>query len=284
MGPFYAPITPPKWVRFARQSPILRSSESILDPLTAYTERLLLTPENIEQLRIQLNRRRTELKRQQNNLLKLVMGNDDPPEFVAEKAREIQSQLDDLKLDEERLQSQLSQARSLPTRDKIAAKFLEAAEQVLSMDRTAGDVLERILKGPIRAVPCQQLGSNKVVLRAEMTLQLVKFGGQGLSLQLPGEEQLAANPEVFEEEITVDLFEASSTPANAMSALEFYDRDPDHRPTLEEIGAHLEISKRGAHLALKMGKELQERGLTDPFIPLTEAPENASRWRPKQTA
>jgi len=259
---------------------ILRSSESILDPLTDYTERLLLTPKNIEQLRTQLNRRRTELKRQQNNLLKLVMDNDDPPAFVAEKAREIQSQLDELKFDEERLQSQLSQARSTPTRDEIAAKFLEAAEQVLSMDRTAGDVLERILKEPIRAVPCQQLGSNKVVLRAEMTLQLVKFGGQGLALQLPSEEE----PEVYEEKVTVDLFEASSAPANAMLALEYYDHDPDHRPTLEEIGAHLGTSKRGAHLALKMGKELQERGLTDPFIPLTKAPENASRWRPKQTA
>lgn len=263
---------------------ILRSSETILDPLTDYTERLLLTPKNIEQLRTQLNRRRTELKRQQNNLLKLVMDSDKSPEFVVEKAKEIQSQLDELKYDEERLQSQLSQARSLPTRDEIAAKFLEAAEQILSMDRIAGDVLERILKGPIRAVPCQQLGSNKVVLRAEMTLQLVKFGGRGLSLQLPSEEELTADPEVYEEKVTVDLFEASSAPANAMLALEYYDRDPDHRPTLEEIGAHLGISKRAAHLALKMGKQLQERGLTEPFIPLTEAPENASRWRPKQTA
>ncbi|WP_339685737.1 hypothetical protein [Gimesia maris] len=70
--------------------------EIILDPLTDYAERLLLTPENIEQLRTQLNRRRTELKRQQNNLLMLVMDNVDPPEIVSEKAREIQSRLDDL--------------------------------------------------------------------------------------------------------------------------------------------------------------------------------------------
>tara|TARA_R110002167_G_C12706462_1_gene654765 strand:- start:23202 stop:24803 length:1602 start_codon:yes stop_codon:yes gene_type:complete len=263
---------------------ILRSSETILDPLTDYTERLLLTPKNIEQLRTQLNRRRTELKRQQNNLLKLVMDSDKTPEFVVEKAKEIQSQLDELKYDEERLQSQLSQVRSLPTRDEIAAKFLEAAEQVLSMDRTAGEVLERILKGPIRAVPCQQLGGNKVVLRAEMTLQLLKFGGRGLSLQFSGEEQLAANSEIFEEEITLDLFEPSTVPANAMLALEYYNRNPDRRPTLEQIGAHLGISKRGAHLSLQMGKLMHEKGLNDPFIPLSEAPENASRWRPKQTA
>ena len=73
--------------------------KTILDPLTDYTERLLLTSKNIEQFRTQLNRRRTELKRQQNNLLKLVMDNDDLPEFVAEKAREIQSRLDDLFFD-----------------------------------------------------------------------------------------------------------------------------------------------------------------------------------------
>ncbi|QDV20645.1 hypothetical protein Pan153_53210 [Gimesia panareensis] len=69
-----------------------------------------------------------------------------------------------------------------------------------------------------------------------------------------------------------------------MSALELYNRDRERRPTLEQIAGHLGISKRGAHLALKMGKGMQEQGLTDPFIPLTEAPENASRWRHKQTA
>ena len=70
--------------------------KTILDPLTDYAERLLLTPENIEQLKTQLNRRRTKIKRQQNNLL---MDNVDLPEFVAEKAREIQSRLDDLFFD-----------------------------------------------------------------------------------------------------------------------------------------------------------------------------------------
>tara|TARA_R110002073_G_scaffold30713_4_gene95304 strand:- start:432 stop:641 length:210 start_codon:yes stop_codon:yes gene_type:complete len=38
--------------------------KTILDPLTDYAERLLLTPENIEQLKTQLNRRRTKIKRQ----------------------------------------------------------------------------------------------------------------------------------------------------------------------------------------------------------------------------
>jgi hypothetical protein len=262
---------------------ILQSSGEILDPLIEYIESLLLTPADIEDLKTDLRRRRSELKRQQENLLKLVMQSDNPPEFVIAKAEEIQSQLDDLKLDEEQLESQLSQAKSLPSRDEITSKFQEAAEQILSMEPSSGAFLEQILKGPIRAVPCQQFGSNKVVLRAEMTLQLAEFSRLGVVHLLPGKEGLVVKSDGFERDIVVDLFEPSSVPQHAMAALEFYNLSPDRRPTLEAIGAHLGISKRGAHLALKMGKELQGRGLSDPFIPLTEAPENASRWRIRQS-
>ncbi|QDV20643.1 hypothetical protein Pan153_53190 [Gimesia panareensis] len=159
---------------------ILKSSDSILEPLTTYIESLLLSPEDVEGLKIRLKRRRSELKRKQENLLRLVMNSDEPLEFVEAKAEELQKQLDTLKLDEQQLESQLSQSRTLPSRDEIADKLQEAAGKVLSMERTSGDVLERILKGPIRAVPCQQFGSNKVVLRAKMTLQLAEFGSQGL--------------------------------------------------------------------------------------------------------
>lgn len=272
-------------IGFAVSEAIVKSTDSILGPLTAYIESLLLNPADVEELKTRLKRRRSELKRQQDNLLKLVMQSDNPPEFVIEKAEEIQQQLDALKLDEQQLESQLSQSRSLPSQDEIVDKLQEAARQILAMERSSGDVLERILKGPIRAVPCQQFGSNKVVLRAKLTLQLADFGKQGMPFQLSNEVEQQPDCSMLESDLIVDLFEPSSAPRNAMSALEFYNRNPElRRPTLDQIADHLGISKRGAHLALKMGKEMQAKGLTDPFIPLREAPQNASRWRPKQIA
>ena len=73
-------------------------------------------------------------------------------------------------------------------------------------------------------------------------------------------------------------------PKRAMSALEFYERDLANRPKLEEIGRHLGILKRSAHLALKMGKGVHAAGMTDPYTPLAEKPDNPSRWRYKDAS
>lgn len=111
-----------------------------------------------------------------------------------------------------------------------------------------------------------------------------EVGKQVIPFQLSNEEEQQPDCSMLESDIIVDLFEPSTAPRNAMLALEFYNRNPAIRsPTLEQIADHLGISKRGARLALNMRKEMQVKGLTDPFISLTEAPENASWWRPNQT-
>jgi len=40
------------------------------------------------------------------------------------------------------------------------------------------------------------------------------------------------------------------------------------------------MTKRTACIARDYGKALKAAGQTDPYIELTEPPENASRWRP----
>jgi len=50
------------------------------------------------------------------------------------------------------------------------------------------------------------------------------------------------------------------------------------RPTA--IGKMLGMTKRTACIARDYGKALKAAGQTDPYIELTEPPENASRWRP----
>lgn len=114
---------------------------------------------------------------------------------------------------------------------------------------------------------------------------MAEFVKETLPFQLFNAVGQQTGSTAFEADLMVDLFEPSTAPRNAMSALEFYNRKSElRRPTLDQIADHLGISKRGAHLALKMGKEMQAKGLTDPFIPLAEVPPNASRWRPMQTA
>ena len=265
-------------------SAILESSDEILNPLLTYIEKLQSTPADTDELRAQLKKRRKDLEREQHKWFKVISKSDQSLEFITERAEAIQAELEDLKADEQQLEYQLSQTRSLPPRDEITAKLREAAEQILAMEGSSRSVLERLLDGPIRAIPCQQVGSNKVVLRAEFTLQLAQFGLQDVGRLLCGNQAIPVESELFRKQLVVDLFEPSQAPKHAIAALEFYERDPNHYPTLVQIGDYLGISKRAAHLALLLGKQLQEKNITDPFIPLTEAPENASRWRPKQSA
>ena len=48
--------------------------------------------------------------------------------------------------------------------------------------------------------------------------------------------------------------------------------------SLSKIGAALGISKRLADWASRMGAAMTARGLTEPFVRLTERPEKVSRW------
>jgi len=74
--------------------------------------------------------------------------------------------------------------------------------------------------------------------------------------------------------VVVDLFEPSTVPQHAVEAHEL--KEP--AMSLSKIGAALGISKRLADWASRMGAAMAARGLTDPFVRLTERPEKVSRW------
>ena len=51
----------------------------------------------------------------------------------------------------------------------------------MDMDRTVGSLLPQLIDGKIVAVPYQQFGSNKVVMRAEFRLSVTKFMPDGFA-------------------------------------------------------------------------------------------------------
>jgi hypothetical protein len=72
----------------------------------------------------------------------------------------------------------------------------------------------------------------------------------------------------------VDLFEISTVPLHAVEAHELRETGM----SLSKVGAALGISKRLADWATRMGAAMAARGLSDPFVRLTERPEKVSRW------
>lgn len=163
----------------------------------------------------------------------------------------------------------------------IRRQIRQTASDLLDLDRTAGLLLARLIDGKIQAFPHQQFGSNKIVLRAEFDFRPVGILPDQLRAALAG-RKIELTPEAIpSKKIVLDLFELSHAPRFAMRAVKIKEASPT--TTLEELGKELGISKRSAHLALEMGKEMGAIGITDPFVRLREKPDRASRWRSHKT-
>jgi DNA invertase Pin-like site-specific DNA recombinase len=180
----------------------------------------------------------------------------------------VQSRLEELK-------ARAQERKPPPTADDIVL-HLESLQADLQADEgRAGVILRQLLGGPIRAIPHQQFGSDKVVLRAEFTLVLTRA--------LPAE--VAASLESNSDSTTVDLpierplmlvelFRPSALARHALGAHELAETGM----SLKKVGEALGISKRQAHLCSQLGARMAAAGVTDPFVRLTARPAKVSRW------
>jgi hypothetical protein len=146
------------------------------------------------------------------------------------------------------------------------------------MGRDVRWLLERLLCGPIQAVPFQQACSNKVVLRARLSIRLLPL--------LPSELRTIAGIHVDQEappfehiDLLVDLFEKPDFIKHFWQAVEAKQRNrkAGHKKIGQMLGTHF----MNVHRALQLHKEMQGLGLTETYVELTERPLAASRWRPR---
>lgn len=200
-------------------------------------------------------------------------------ESLAERLADRERQLKLVRSRLEELASRESQRAELPTPEAILGHLEALRVDLLAGDRRAAVILRSMLHGPIRAVPYQQFGSNKVVLRAEFEVTLTNSLPAAIaeSIRQDGVEALDGLT-LVRLPVVVDLFEMSAVPRHALEAHELQETGM----SLSKIGATLGITKRLAGLAARMGVAMESRRLTDPFVLLTERPEKVSRWSRKR--
>ena len=199
---------------------------------------------------------------------------EEPPESTLQRLRQREAELGEVQGELEGLTAE-NQCSAPPTEQEIAQRIDELINRLQAMDRSLGDDLE-LLVGQIRAIPCQQFGSKKVVLRARFELRLGALLPARTRATLAG---LYAEPVFTQFEraaLLVDLFQRSAGPQCGLAALVL--KEEKHFG-LTAIRKELGITKRCANLAVQYGEKLRAAGLTDPFVELTEAPAEASRWR-----
>lgn len=276
---------------FAHNSIIAAVSKAILalvpdsaEILIGHIESLMMDQDQLREEQRSLAVRRSELKQKQQRLLNAIQKVGSLPEFVQQAIEQLESEDRELQIEEQRLVTQLSESRSIPDRQQIAELFESAIKTVQLGDESARPLLRQLLDGPIRAVPCQPFGNSNVVLNAEFSLQLVRLMPEDVCLLLPGSVDFTGQNEILRQSLSIHLSELSQPQQHAFKAVEFYDATPEKRPTLQQIATHLKISKRAAHLALQLGKQLRAAGLNDVFVRLTECPPNPARWRFKEAS
>jgi DNA invertase Pin-like site-specific DNA recombinase len=179
----------------------------------------------------------------------------------------------------EELASRESQRAELPSPEELLGHLESLRVDLIAGDRRAAIILRSLLHGPIRAVPYQQFGSDKVVLRAEFEVTLTSGLPTTIaeSIRQDGVEAVDGLT-LVRRPVVVDLFEMSAVPRHAVEAHAL--QEPGM--SLSKIGTTIGISKRLAGLAAQVGAAMAARGLTDPFVRLSERPEKVSRWSRKR--
>ena len=170
----------------------------------------------------------------------------------------------------------------VPSYDELRQSILDRIRRIELMNReTRADLVDIVEE--IRAVPFQQFGGNKVVFRAAIHLNLaglLPWSVRSFIESLNGNSERVSVSTEFRQLIWVDLFDASNSPRYAMQVRELREAGMKFADIVTSLG----ITDMAAKRADSLGREMEQAGLTDPFVRLTVAPVNASRWRTTRRA
>jgi DNA invertase Pin-like site-specific DNA recombinase len=124
----------------------------------------------------------------------------------------------------------------------------------------------RVLIPTIRVYPYRLCDGGRVVLRARLILNLASLLGEAASV--------AGLDELQREELTVDLFEPPEREQFREQVIKLRgDGFSEHR-----VAAQLDLTVTAAQHAAALQRAMDERGLTDPYVPVTEPPADGE-WR-----
>jgi len=221
-----------------------------------------------------LRQKQADLEGVHKRLLKAIELGKGQVESLVGRLQECEAKLDRIDVRLERLQRQ-DQICAPPTPQEVFDCIHEKIAAIRGMDRSSRDEIKSLV-GTIHALPYQQFGSNKVVLKAKFTLHPAALLPARTQAALTGLYDAPIESEFEQIPVLMDLFKSSTGPKFGLQALKLKE---EQDLGLTAIGKKLGITKRRANIAVQFGRALREAGMTDPYIELTERPEAASRWR-----
>ena len=165
---------------------------------------------------------------------------------------------------------------------ELSTQIDEYSQRMQTFDRSVKTDLQQLV-GTIAAVPHQQFGSNKVVLRGRFTFDPTKLFPARIRLALRqrhGDRLHELLPEILQPvTISVDLFEPPQHIRYRNAVVAAKRQHP--QLSLKKLTGFLpfEINHMAVKRTLDYHRKMEAAGVTDPYQMLEAPPENASRWK-----
>jgi hypothetical protein len=161
-------------------------------------------------------------------------------------------------------------------------RHLESVKAGLGSDEgRAAVILRSLLDGPIRVVPFMRIDGKKVVARLEFTLKLVGALPSVMAGALQGDAGgggdaglAATTGSVLTRSFFLDVAFQPQLVRHATLILEQRRQGKTQKATAKELG----MSEYNMDNAARIVKLMEEQGLTDPYIRLTDKPDKVSKW------
>ena len=202
--------------------------------------------------------------REIQNLLKFIRSGDESPS-AREELRRLEAELLQLQAEKAEIEQTPSQVLVIPPADELRELARESVQNLALESYEFAKVMRKLVMD-FFVYPYRRCDGNSFVLRGEARLQLANL--------LPDQRQREVLRSPLTRTVSLDLFEASQRVKYREPVVALY-----REMTYREAASRLRITTTAAQNAAKLDRLMQRLGLDDPYVRLTEPPEDYPRMR-----
>jgi len=213
----------------------------------------------------EIDRHLERLAREEARLVEAIKRGDSLDSLVA-ALRELHAERGSLEHERNRSQEELPPPVELPSSDRIRRDVCFALQDLALESMEFADCMRQMIP-KIIVYPVRLCDGGQPVLRAKFEINLASY--------LPAAHQLPSLIGQLRCERTVDLFDMPQRAAYRKQVIALRDQGLTEQEVARELGLTVTATQRAAALHRMM----IELGLTDPYVPLVEPPQNDTRLR-----
>jgi DNA invertase Pin-like site-specific DNA recombinase len=215
--------------------------------------------------RTQLEQKRNKLERELANI-RAALRQAGPSNVLIEELKNLESQQNQIRGEIAALDRVPKQMIAIPPLKQIKSLALRALTSLARTSFELGRLMQRLISR-IRVHPYRLCDGGRVVLRARFSLDLVTL--------VPEARGLDHYSQALRRELVVDLFD----PPQRVKYRERVVALTEEGLTQREIASRLGITQPAVQHAAALTREMEERGLTDPYVPMVTPPVGDTKLR-----